>query len=565
MKYNIFILLIIIILLISVVLFIVFVSIGHGHNNYSGGKTRWGGEGDAIKWKKFALEKLYSDDQDYVFGSDLDFDKFSYESLMREVLDSSKLDKYKDEYIQHINPNIQSNIDAINNKINNIREQTNYPKLIEDRFKEETENGEDTELYKSLNTKIDAIYSQIVNLEEEKKQLLSTLQKIKDEVNLDKIVLHPKIELTSISKNITKSALPVENAVLVNEALPFEKALPVEKTLPVEKVPVVLPNTSLLNSVPKNTPHTLTLRNELTYNYDPDNYGIGDNYLDNHNDILQNRKTRNLDDLKIAQSANTFLIENDKQIKKLKEELEESNTINESLMESYNDLQDIKDLLGKDLKTLKINIDEYATPVQLYTTLKNTKEPKQLEADIKELEQLKEENKKLKQLLLENENLKQLLSKNENLRPLVTENKELAAIIQQLKTENKELSTIIEELKEEYGEFLNKKNKEIKSLKLKLNRVINSTNDDDGGGSNLTIAQSNYDQLKSFSRLIMIPNQNMIPKNSNDLYLVPIHQDLIPDVNKRNNGKFEYTQITNASNLISGTYYNSRFNNSIIL
>jgi len=389
--------------------------------------------------------------------------------------------------------------------------------------------------------------------------------------------LHPKIELTSISKNITKSALPVENAVLVNEALPFEKALSVEKALPVEKVPVVLPNTSLLNSVPKNTPHTLTLRNELTSNYDPDNYGIGDNYLDDHNDILQNRKIRrNLDDLKIAQSANTFLIENDKQIKKLEEELEELKESNDKLLVMYDEVDDelidIKKEIGAGIILEK---DIAATPTAKYIQIiRQLKEPKQLEADTKELEQLKEENKQLKQLLsenkdlkplvAENEKLKQLLSKNENLRPLVAENEKLEIMIGELRAENKELTTIIQKLKEEYGEFMNKKNKEIKSLKLKLNQA--STNDDDdGGGDNPTITQSNYDQLKSFSRTIMVPNHNMIPKNSDDLYLVPIHQDLIPDANKRNNGRFEYTQISNASNLISGTYYNSRFNNPIIL
>ena len=410
-----------------------------------------------------------------------------------------------------------------------------------------------------------------------------------------------KLPINDREKLVTKNLLEIQTSI-INKSYQDEddqankngwgdidlkeyKMLNGPKTFNKLKTSNVKKNSNLIQQLNRLHGEITVLKNEIyeknidepSIILDNDLSELYDNYLKTKNEnilpelITKYNKLKELLNDKLSY-INNIIAENTK-LKELNQDLENSK---DDFLNEYYALDDELIELRKEIGTGIIEEKLISsTPKEEYIKIiRQLKEPKQLEADTKELEQLKEENKQLKQLLSENEDLKplvaeneklkQLLSKNENLRPLVAENEKLEIMIEELRAENKELTTIIQKLKEEYTEFLNKKNKEIKSLELKLNQAINSTNDDDGGG-NSTIAQSNYDQLKSFSRLIMVPNQNMIPKNSSDLYLVPIHQDLIPDANKRNNGRFEYTQIKNASNLISGTYYNSRLNNPIIL
>jgi hypothetical protein len=562
MKYNIFILLIIIILLISVVLFIVFVSIGYGNNNYSGGKKRWGGEGDAdlLQLNIPRIRKIVNQMDINEAGNNVDFvGEMSNNEF--KILDSQLVDFDSKNKTEIQNMLINGNIKEFRNK-----------------FIEFLTDKSDAELKKQKEE----------NLANDLRLNLGTLQATKLPINnREKMVTKNLLEIqTSI---INKSYQDEDDQANKNGwgdiDLKEYKMLNGPKTFNKLKTSNVKKNSNLIQQLNRLHGEITVLKNEIyeknidepSIILDNDLSELYDNYLKTKNEnilpelITKYNKLKELLNDKLSY-INNIIAENTK-LKELNQDLENSK---DDFLNEYYALDDELIELRKEIGTGIIEEKLISsTPKEEYIKIiRQLKEPKQLEADTKELEQLKEENKQLKQLLSENEDLKplvaeneklkQLLSKNENLRPLVAENEKLEIMIEELRAENKELTTIIQKLKEEYGEFLNKKNKEIKSLELKLNQAINSTNDDDGGG-NSTIAQSNYDQLKSFSRLIMVPNQNMIPKNSSDLYLVPIHQDLIPDANKRNNGRFEYTQIKNASNLISGTYYNSRLNNPIIL
>lgn len=567
MKYNIFILLIIIILLISVVLFIVFVSIGYGHNNYSGGKTRWGGEGDAdlLQLNMSRIRKIVNDtnidiDNNVNFPGWISDEEFG-------ILDPQLSDFFSNNNATEIQIMKNNNIEFKNRFINFLNGKY-YAEL--EKQKEKTKSNDRISGLGTLQAPKLVINEREQNIT---KQLLETRSQ-------------PLEIQTSIINKSHQDDQDDQNGWIDIDPQQSEKLNEPKTSNNGPKTSKIKKNSNLIQQLNRLRGEITVLKNEIYEKNIDVELSILDNelselyetYLNTNNEDILPELISKYNKLKELLNDKLFYINNimaeNTELKKLNQELEESK---DNFLNDYYALDDELISLKTEIGAGIIhNTQISAKPTEEYIEIiRQLKAPKQLEADIQELEQLKEENKKLKQLLLENEDLKplvaeneklkQLLSKNENLRPLVAENKELATIIQQLKIENRELATIIEKLDTENREFANKKNKEIKSLELKLNRVINSTNDDDGGGSNLTIAQSNYDQLKSFSRLIMVPNQNMIPKNSNDLYLVPIHQDLIPDANKRNNRKFEYTQITNASNLISGTYYNSRFNNPIIL
>jgi hypothetical protein len=137
--------------------------------------------------------------------------------------------------------------------------------------------------------------------------------------------------------------------------------------------------------------------------------------------------------------------------------------------------------------------------------------------------------------------------------------------------ESEKLNQEIEKLKMEKNKELEKLNKELEKLKMEKNKEIERLKTEKiessrvNNADDLTFSQSNYDQLKSFSRLIIVANANMIPKNSDELFLIPQRKGLIPDTNKQNNERLQFSQIKDPTNLPSGTYYSRRLNKPVIL